>query len=363
MSRKIRIEKIGFYHIINRGVAKNIIFKDENDYYKFLEIIQDSSTDYNFKIYSYCLMSNHYHLLLKTKKENLSIIMQKINSRYSIYFNNKYKRVGPLWQGRFKSWFVYDEFYLKALVKYIEFNPIKAKISKNIGEYKWAMSSYRIEYLSLNVQKKILLAQTTFANFELIDAVDFDIDISENEQKNIDAIFYSKLKIDDDKIVSKELKPLDKHFENLTYDRELAIYNAMLDGYMQNEIATYLNISNVTISKIIKIYKKKVKLFKHLRDKGIFWSYAHDITYDKSKENLTIEYILKYGDFLDIKKVIELFGKRLTKNIWENKLRSDKHFIKLNLLIARVFFGMNVESDYFKGLKNERFEKLKLLTS
>ena len=135
MARKLRIEKNGFYHIVNRGVARSVVFKDEDDNLKFLEILQEASDDYEFEIYSFCLMFNHYHLLMKIKKENLSAIMQKINSRYSIYFNNKYKRVGPLWQGRFKSWFVYDEQYLKALVKYIELNPIKANIAKNIGEY------------------------------------------------------------------------------------------------------------------------------------------------------------------------------------------------------------------------------------
>jgi len=77
-------------------------------------------------------MSNHYHLLIKINNENLSQIMQKVNSRYSIYFNNKYNRVGPLWQGRFKSWFVFDDNYLSTLVRYIEFNPIKANIAKKI---------------------------------------------------------------------------------------------------------------------------------------------------------------------------------------------------------------------------------------
>ncbi len=96
---------------------------------------------------------------MQVKNENLSIIMQKVNSRYSMYFNHKYKRVGPLWQGRFKSWCVYDEDYLQTLVRYIEFNPIKANITKKIGEYKWAMLSRNVEFLMLN--------------YELIDVTDF----------------------------------------------------------------------------------------------------------------------------------------------------------------------------------------------
>ncbi len=76
-----------------------------------------------------------------------------------------------------------------------------------------------------------------------------------------------------------------------------------------------------------------------------------------------IEYLLKYGDFEDIRLGFELFGKRVMKRVWEERLKSDKRFIKLNLLIARVFLGMDVESSYFKEVKNARFEKFKLLAS
>jgi hypothetical protein len=76
-----------------------------------------------------------------------------------------------------------------------------------------------------------------------------------------------------------------------------------------------------------------------------------------------VEYLLKYGDFDDIKLGFELFGKRYMKQIWEEKLTSDKSFIKKNLMLARIFFGMDIESDYFKGVKNARLEKLKLLAS
>jgi len=71
MSRKLRIEKNGFYHIINRGVARSVIFKDRDDNLKFLEILQEASQDYEFEICSYCLMSNHYHLLMKIKTKPL----------------------------------------------------------------------------------------------------------------------------------------------------------------------------------------------------------------------------------------------------------------------------------------------------
>ena len=109
--------------------------------------------------------------------------------------------------------------------------------------------------------------------------------------------------------------------------------------------------------------KEKIELFEKLRDKGIFWSYSKDISYEEAGAKLFIEYLLKYGDFDDIKYGLELFGKQPIKKVWEETMKSDESFIKTNLMLARLFFGMDVESDYFKGIKNERFEKLKLLAS
>jgi REP element-mobilizing transposase RayT len=347
MPRKPRIEKAGFYHIINRGVARTNIYLNDEDFLNFLEILQESSEDFAFEIYSFALMTNHYHLLIEMTKPNLSAAMQKINSRYSIYFNNRYKRVGSLWQGRFKSWYVYDTNYLSSLVRYVEFNPIKANITKKIGEYKWAMSSKSVTFSMLN--------------FEFIENTSFEKELDETELKKIDELYHSKVEIQDNKVITQELKDLQFYFEK--YSKEKAIFNASRDGYKQKELGEFLGLSHVAISKIIKIYKQKVKLFNKLRDKGIFWSYKKDVVYDEVAAELFIEYLLKYGDFDDIKLGFELFGKRYMKEVWEKKLKADKSFIKTNLMLARVFFGMDVESNYFKGVKNARFEKLKLLAS
>jgi len=347
MARPTRIEKNGYYHVINRGVAKGNIYLDDTDFLKFLEIVEEASIEYGFEVYSYALMSNHYHLLIKIFNENLSIIMQKINSRYSVYFNHKYKRVGPLWQGRFKSWYVYDELYLKTLVRYIEYNPIKAGISQKIGEYRWAMSSNNVKFSMLNV--------------ELVENINFDKELDDNELKKIDELYSAKLQIREEVVIKKELKQLDSYFEE--FQKDIAIVKAIRDGYTQSQVAIFLKLSNVAISKIYKIYRQKVKLFEQLRDKGIFWSYSKDMSYEECGKKLLIEYVLKYADFDDIKLCLELFGKRKVKTVWEEKLGSDRNFIKINLMLARVFFDMDVESEYFKEVKNARFEKLKLLAS
>lgn len=357
MPRKNRIEKVGFYHIINRGVARNTIYHSDEDFLNFLEILQDASDEYNFSIYSFCLMSNHYHLLLKTTSSNLSTFMQKINSRYSIYYNNKYKRVGPLWQGRFKSWYVFDELYLKALVKYIEYNPIKAGITKKIGEYRWAMSSDNFA-----PQGHFLQGEFSMLNVELIENINFDKELDDKELKKIDEFYHAKLEIVQEQYKLKVLKPLENYFDD-QIAKEYAISKAIKDGYMGTDIADYLGVTKANISKIYTNYRGKIKLFERLRDKGVFWSYSKDVSYEEFGEKLLIEYVLKYADFDDIVLCLELFGKRKVKSIWEGKLKSDRSFIKINLMIARIFFGMDVEADYFKEVKNERFEKLRLLAS
>ncbi len=157
-------------------------------------------------------------------------------------------------------------------------------------------------------------------------------------------------------------KGLSYYFRSLT-QKEAGIENAIEDGYKQIEIANYLKLSPATISRMYKNYKKKSTLFNKLRDKGIFWSYSKEITYGEAGENLLIEHLLKYGDFDDIKLGFKLFGKRVMKRVWEERVKSDQRFIKINLMIARVFLDMDVESDYFREVKNARLEKLRLLAS
>ena len=200
MSRKKRMESIGFYHIVNRGVERRTIYMDDDDRMQFLEILQESAEVYDFEIYSYVLMDNHYHLLIKTSALNLSLIMRQINSRYSMYFNRKNKRVGPLWQGRFKSWYVYDEQYLKSLVKYIEFNPIKAKMVKKVGEFSWAMSSKVVQMQGLN--------------YELIESSNLKENLSKKELQEIDNLFNTKLEVVHEVIVPKVKISLAVHFKN-----------------------------------------------------------------------------------------------------------------------------------------------------
>ncbi len=109
-----------------------------------------------------------------------------------------------------------------------------------------------------------------------------------------------------------------------------------------------------------EIYKRRNVLFNKLKDKGVFWSFSKNITCEIFDDDLFIEYTLKYGDFDDIKEILRLFGKDKVKKVWEKNMMYDKRFIKVNLLIARVFFSMDIESTYFEDEKHDRVKKFRL---
>ncbi len=145
MPRKARQKsESGIYHIIMRGINRQVIFEEENDYSQFLKTLQRYKAKCGYEIYAYCLMGNHIHLLLKTGTEPLEQIMRRIGGSYVYWYNNKYQRVGNLFQDRFKSEPVEDERYLQTVQRYIHQNPVKAGLVKQIQDYMW--SSYH-EYL------------------------------------------------------------------------------------------------------------------------------------------------------------------------------------------------------------------------
>ena len=126
MPRKPRIDLAGYHHVINRGVNKSEVFVDSNDYETFLKIVCKACRVYSVVLHDYCLMSNHFHLLVETQRENLSSFMKQINGNYAIYANKKQKRSGHFWQGRYYSRYINSDEYYYTLIRYIEQNPIEA---------------------------------------------------------------------------------------------------------------------------------------------------------------------------------------------------------------------------------------------
>ena len=141
MVRPYRMQAEGcFYHITSRGNDRKRIFLHETDFEKFLEYILKAKEKYNFYLLAYVLISNYYHLLIKTTKANLSRIIHYINGSYTTYFNVKRRKTGHLFQGRYKSLVIDADSYFQELTRYIHLNPVRAKMVKNPEDYKW--SSY-----------------------------------------------------------------------------------------------------------------------------------------------------------------------------------------------------------------------------
>ncbi len=142
MARPYRLESENcFYHVISRGDDRKRIFVRGRDYEKFFDYIAAAKDKFRFFLYAYCLMPNHYHLLLETTLPNISRTMQYINGSYTTYYNTKYQRCGHLFQGRFKSIVVERASYFLELSRYIHLNPVRAKLVDAPDEYVW--SSYR----------------------------------------------------------------------------------------------------------------------------------------------------------------------------------------------------------------------------
>jgi putative transposase len=142
MARPLRIEYPGaLYHITSRGNARQDIFLDESDYLEFLNVLSLVVNRFNWLVHAYCLMGNHYHLLIETLDGNLSTGMRQLNGVYTQRFNRQHNRVGHVMQGRFKAILVDKESYLAELCRYIVLNPVRAGIKKRPEQWTW--SSYR----------------------------------------------------------------------------------------------------------------------------------------------------------------------------------------------------------------------------
>lgn len=142
MSRPLRIEFAGaLYHVTSRGDGQEDIYLDDGDRSLFLEVLAEVSERFNWTPHAYCLMGNHYHLLLETPDGNLAKGMRQLNGVYTQRFNRKHKRVGHVFQGRYKAIIVQKQTYLLELARYIVLNPVRARMVRSAKDWPW--SSYR----------------------------------------------------------------------------------------------------------------------------------------------------------------------------------------------------------------------------
>ena len=177
MSRPIRIEfPDALYHVTSRGDRREDIFEDDQDRLTFLSTLAQVAAQFNWICYAWCLMDNHYHLLIQTPDGNLSKGMRQLNGVYTQSSNRRYRRVGHLFQGRFKAILVDSDTYLLELSRYVVLNPVRAGTVKKPAD--WAWSSYRasvglepaapwlaVDGILAQFAKRRSLAQQRYAQF------------------------------------------------------------------------------------------------------------------------------------------------------------------------------------------------------
>ncbi len=142
MARPLRIEFPGaLYHLTARGNARQDIYLDARDSWRFLDLLGEVCTRHEWRCFAYCLMTNHYHLVVETAQSNLAAGMRQLNGRYSQAFNTRHQREGHLFQGRYKAILVEREAYLLEVCRYVVLNPVRAGLARAPQAWRW--SSYR----------------------------------------------------------------------------------------------------------------------------------------------------------------------------------------------------------------------------
>lgn len=225
----------GIYHIMLRGINQQQIFEDEEDNQKFIEVLKDCKLISGFKVYAYCLMGNHIHLLLKVENENLEQIFKRIGARYVYWYNWKYHRRGHLFQDRFKSEPVEDDAYFLAAVRYIHQNPVQAGIGG--PEYKY--SSYN-DYLH---PKEDQLTDIDFA----LDLIGKDQYISFNSETNDDE--FLDIEADDFRLTDADAR---KIIESVSKCKTVADFQA-LDIENRDKFIRKLKENGVSIRQLSRL--------------------------------------------------------------------------------------------------------------
>lgn len=275
MARPLRIEFAGaLYHITSRGDGREDIYLHDEDRELWLGVFGEVCKRYNWVCHAYCLMSNHYHLLIETPESNLSVGMRQLNGVYTQRFNRRHNRVGHVFQGRFKGILVDKESYLKELARYIVLNPVRARMVRKAEQWRW--SSYRAtaglelakpwlnaEWLLGGFAKRRKTACERYRRFveegrgqpspweQLKNQVFLGSDAFVEEMQKL---------LDTDKVLdevpSSQKRPVSKplgYYEEVTRTRNEAILEAWRSGgYKMKQIADYFGLHYSSVSKIIK---------------------------------------------------------------------------------------------------------------
>jgi len=280
MARPLRLEFEGaLYHVTARGDRQEPIYENKSDRVAFLDVLCDVCGTCNWICHAYCLMDNHYHLIIETPDANLSRGMRQLNGIYTQKFNAAHNRVGHCFQGRYKAIHVDKEDYLLELSRYVVLNPVRAQMVRSAREWPW--SSYRatagqvskpvwleIDWLLAMFGKRKKRAVEGYKRFvkegkgqpspwrELRHQIYLG---STNFVSELQGLIDGDKELSEIPISQRRPKPLDlKEYESLAATRDDAIYNAYSSGgYTLKEIGDYFGLHYATISRIVKREKRK----------------------------------------------------------------------------------------------------------
>ena len=237
-----------------RGNEKKNIFIDEQDKLRFIETIDQVKNGQRFNIYAFCIMDNHVHLMISEGTEEIARVMKRITVSYAYYFNKKYKRVGHLFQDRFKSEVVEEENYILSLARYIHQNPVKAGMVKSAGDYKWCSYNGYIDdknYISKALDTEMILE--IFSRNRVKAIKEFVIYMNkENEDTFIE------LKEIEEAVDEEEAKRI---YESLLTQAGIKIEDGTeckIPNELVREFKSRTKLSNRKIAIITKINKEKV---------------------------------------------------------------------------------------------------------
>ena len=279
MSRPLRLEfPDALYHLTSRGDRREDIYEDDVDRRTFLDVLSSVIGQFNWTCYAYCLMSNHYHLLIQTPDANLSKGMRQLNGVYTQAYNRRHNKTGHLFQGRYKSILVDEDNYLLELSRYIVLNPVRAGMVKRVDQWKW--SSYMAmvgkvavpdwlanDYLLSQFSAQRKTAIQKYMAFVLDGLRSGSIWTQLNNQIYLgDQKFIDNMqqhigeKVKDLQIPKIQKRPIAKaiqEYERLSNSRDEAIIKAYASGaYSYQELGDYFGLHFTRIGKIVRMNRE-----------------------------------------------------------------------------------------------------------
>lgn len=258
MARRKRIQNVGVHYISNRSVELRNAFVVKEDYQAFIDYLCILSDSYEFSIYSYVLLPHAYHLLIETKKENLSAIMKLLGSHYGQYFNLKYGRNGALWEGRYRSSFMEDKSYAFYFLAYMENLPKTTGITSELRSYSY--STYR-QFVGLDARLDCVKDSIVFKRFNTIEEIKAFFKEIRNKEFIENIVEILRKQGLEEKISKKVIKKIDleayfflEQSKSEVVENMIKVYNM---GVSQAKIGDFLGMSQQAVYFKIKEHKFK----------------------------------------------------------------------------------------------------------